>query len=440
VKKAAILLLLGVLATYICPMPAEARPVRMFELRRSDERQVRVLPGVVRAAEHAELAFRVGGTLQEISVVRGSRVIAGDLIATLDRRDFEVALQGAQSELERAEAQLSAMRSGARQEEIAALTAQVSAARSQYNEAQLNLERHRALLEAGGISQSQFDRVMTAYDVARGSLNVAEQNLRSGRAGARPEEIEMQEALIRGLTTQVIMAQDALNDTELRAPFSGVVAEIYVENFQSVQRNQSIVMMQDLLDLEVVASIPGRIALQVSPERARDIRARVRAHDISLPDERNYAALGRFPSLPDRLFDLHIRELSTQANVQTQAYDAIFMMERPDDLIVLPGMGIDVLLSLDGGERMENGFAIPFSALAAGTEGAHVWKVEELDGAMTVRRVDVTVVGYIGDNSIVTGDLTEGDLIVSAGLSHLRDGDRVTRYISPADRASAIQQ
>jgi multidrug efflux pump subunit AcrA (membrane-fusion protein) len=104
-------------------------------------------------------------------------------------------------------------------------------------------------------------------------------------------------------------------------------------------------------------------------------------------------------------------------------------------------MGVDVLISASHREEMGNGFAIPFSAIAAG-EGKlhHVWKVEEHGGVMTVRKVDVTVTGYLGDNCVVSGDLTEGDSIVAAGLSYLRDGDQVTPYTSPAHRTNVRNQ
>jgi len=48
---------------------------------------------------------------------------------------------------------------------------------------------------------------------------------------------------------------------------------------------------------------------------------------------------------------------------------------------------------------------------------------------MTVRKVGVTVIGYLGDRCVVSGDLTEGERIAAAGLSC--DGDVVTRYMFP---------
>jgi multidrug efflux system membrane fusion protein len=48
------------------------------------------------------------------------------------------------------------------------------------------------------------------------------------------------EATIQGLESQVQAAQSALDDTELKAPFKGIIAARYVDNFQSVQRTNRL--------------------------------------------------------------------------------------------------------------------------------------------------------------------------------------------------------
>ncbi len=59
--------------------------------------------GVVRSAERANLAFRIGGLLTEIRVKEGDHVKQGDLLARLDARDARTALESAELELQSAE-------------------------------------------------------------------------------------------------------------------------------------------------------------------------------------------------------------------------------------------------------------------------------------------------------------------------------------------------
>ncbi len=55
--------------------------------------------GVVRAAERADLSFRINGRLTDILVEEGDRVVRGQLLATLDSKDAEIALASAELEL-----------------------------------------------------------------------------------------------------------------------------------------------------------------------------------------------------------------------------------------------------------------------------------------------------------------------------------------------------
>lgn len=389
-----------------------------MELRHSKERQIRIFPGEIRASDQVDLAFRVTGTLQELPVVRGQLLNAGDLVATLDRRDFESTLSRTKSELQSAEAQLAAMKKGARREDISSFTAQVDAARAKYNEAKISLDRYSALLKAGAVSRADYDRVQALHDVARQELKVAEQNLAKGKAGSRSEEIDMQEARIRGLASQVKSAQDALDDTELRAPFDGTVAEKYVENFQAVQKDQSIIALQNISALEVVASIPGRLLLNLSPAQNRSAES---SSDV-------YTAQARFSSLPDRLFDLRFKEVATKGNIQAQTYDVTLTMQKPDDLLILPGMGVDVLISVRNGSARTD-FPVPVSALGAGQGNTHfVWKVSGPEDRMTVSKADVKITGYLGDQCLISGDVAEGDRIVTVGVSYLQDEDSILPY------------
>ncbi|MGO0306390.1 efflux RND transporter periplasmic adaptor subunit [Endozoicomonas acroporae] len=59
--------------------------------------------GVVRAAERANLAFRIGGLITDIRVKEGDYIKQGDLLAKLDTRDAKTALASAELELQSAE-------------------------------------------------------------------------------------------------------------------------------------------------------------------------------------------------------------------------------------------------------------------------------------------------------------------------------------------------
>ncbi|ODS11737.1 efflux RND transporter periplasmic adaptor subunit [Vibrio scophthalmi] len=101
--------------------------------------------GVVRAAERADLSFRIGGRLTDIMVKEGDRVIQGQLLARLDSRDAEIALASARLELNNVE--------------------------SEYQRAKAIYEKSKA------ISKSSLDELTTRYNLAKNRRDEAQRQL-----------------------------------------------------------------------------------------------------------------------------------------------------------------------------------------------------------------------------------------------------------------------
>ncbi|GAB1486469.1 hypothetical protein MASR2M79_15190 [Aminivibrio sp.] len=279
-------------------VPRAARPVKTIVVPAAGSAGERVFPGKVLATQKVNLAFRVSGQLVELPVVKGERVEPGALLARLDPRDFEVQLANAKSELGNARARLGAMKAGARKEEIAMFTAKANSARAQMNDALTTLDRVEKLYKAGGFSRSELDRTRTAWEMARSAYQSASQELAAARTGARPEDVSAMEFTVQGIEGKVRTAENALADTRLLAPFGGVIIDRYVDNSQSIQRDQPVVSLQDLDVLEVSISVPEALILHTKKESISGIQA-------------------RFSSMPETLFPLTYKEASAQADPQT---------------------------------------------------------------------------------------------------------------------------
>lgn len=91
--------------------------------------------GVVAAAKTVELRARIGGTLESVSVPEGGLVERGQLLFQIDPRPFEVALQNAQAQLQRAEVLLS--------------------------QAETDLDRSQRLVPSGAISSKTYDDALS---------------------------------------------------------------------------------------------------------------------------------------------------------------------------------------------------------------------------------------------------------------------------------------
>ena len=220
----------------------------------------------VRASGHVEatevrLAPEVGGRLLDLRVKEGDLVNAGDVILRLDPRDAELALARTRADLQQAEAQLKLLQAGSRREDIAQAQAQaqaardeVAAARAELIAAETDLQRFEALLQSNAGSRKQRDDAAARRDVARERVEAAASRVRAAdqitarlRAGARAEEIEGARARVAATTAAVATADEALNDTTLRSPISGVVTEKLVSVGEVIAPRAPVVVVVDLV-------------------------------------------------------------------------------------------------------------------------------------------------------------------------------------------------
>ena len=348
------------------PEPEIIRPVRAVRLQSENDEFVRKYFGTVQGGKRADLSFRVSGTLNRIYVENGANVIKGTLLATLDPRDFKTRISQAQSSLSQAQAQ--------------------------YKNAQADFKRYENLYKQKVIAKAQYDTYQTQVDVAKAAVNAANANLKAVR--------------------------DALRDTELRAPFDGIIAERTVENFQDVTAKQTIFSLQDLSELEIVFNIPDNDVLTAPIPQVRSLRDLQNHADL-------FAINARFEAKPEQTFPLRIKEIATQATA-ANTYPVTAIMPHREDVRALPGMGVTVEMNFIGEEskvKNQTKFSLPSTAILNEGEKNFVWKFEN----ESVKKIPVNV-GTIHNNSsleIESDNLHGGDVIVTAGVNFLHEGQHV---------------
>ncbi|MCT4553880.1 MAG: efflux RND transporter periplasmic adaptor subunit [Pelagimonas sp.] len=360
-------------------------------------------PAIVLPSREVELSFRVPGQVIDLPIRAATEVAKGDVIARLDPRDFQSQVAQLQSAKDQAEAQLTALRSGARAEEIGALEAAVASARAQLEQAQDSLNRVQQLVERGVAASAQLESAQASFRVAQANVTAQQEQLEIGRAGGRPEEIAASEAALRGLEAQLKVARDNLDDATLTAPFDGIIARRDIEAFSNIQAGQSVALLQGLSVVHLAFDIPGPDVTQLS---------------VNGPEAITNTAT--FAALPGQVFETEIVEFSVQADQATQTYRGRVSVAVPEGAVILPGMIAEITTSTPiAGSRIE----VPLSAVSALPDGApFVWLVSE------TRRVTAhpVVLGEAAATGItVLQGLSTGDMVVSAGVSQLVEGQEI---------------
>ena len=377
-----------------------ARPAKVLVVQETASTVLRRYPAIVQPSQEAEVSFKVPGQVVDFPVWASTNLSAGDVIAELDKRPFIATLEQLISQRDQAQAQLEALQNGARDEEIAALEAAVTAAQAQATQAKDQVERTRKLADRGVVAQAQLEQSEAAASVASAQLDAAREDLALARAGARIEEIAAAEAALRGLDSQVRRAQDNLDDATLRAPFDGVVARRDIENFSNIQAGQSIVLLQALNTVDLGFDVPGPDVLIWSGSEDADAVVELDARPgVQIPSK--------------------LVEFSSQADRGTQTYRARVSIEVPKGAQVLPGMVGSVIVSSDAAATPH--IEVPLTGIAANPQGgAFVWVVDPETNAVSAR--DVTLGPVAGSSVVASQGLQPGDMIVTAGVTYLREG------------------
>ncbi len=386
------------------PRPDVVRPVKTTVVAAGGESRVRSFPGVVEASRKAELAFLVSGLLVNFPVTEGQRVAKGELIAQLRQDEFQAQLRTLQGQLDQARAALQALRAGERPEQRQRLEAQLRTAEAELANARTEYNRHARLLRSNAISRAAYERTRTAYQVAQEAQRSARQMLQKGMV-ARPEEIDAQQGVVRGLEARVVETNIQLEDSTLHAPYDGVIAQRFVEERQNVRAQQPIVRFQDVDEINIAMDVPE--AFMVADIRSADI----------------VQMLAEFSGAPSLQFPVRITEIAQAADPTTQTFRVRATMKVPPEVNLLPGMTATVTLTYRRAGILDNRILVPVSAVFKESSGQQVVWVIGPDQKVTRRPVKIGAPAG-GQIEIVDG-LQPDERIAVAGVSFLRDGMQV---------------
>jgi RND family efflux transporter MFP subunit len=375
------------------------RPVKTITVQPTVPRLQRTYSAVVLPSQEVELSFRVSGRIVELPIRSGLKVKEGDVVAQLDTRDFNAGVTRAESQLAQAEAQMQVLISGARAEDVASLQAAVAAAQAQVDAANEQVARSRQLFNRQVVAKAKLDNDLTSLRVAEAELKAKEQELIKSRAGARLEDVRAQEAVIRGLKSQLETLNDDLSDATLRVPFDGIIATRKVENFSNIQAKEAVATLQNLSSPNLIFDVPGPDVYKFAKIRELDLRVML-------------------DSIPGREFEATSGEFSTQADAATQTYRGRVAIQNPDGEPILPGMtGSLVVTAREEGAGV---FMLPISAIAAEADGKPFVWIVNTENNKTAKRGVVTGEAS-GDNIVISKGLKGGDVVVTAGISALRE-------------------
>ncbi len=201
------------------------------------------------------LSPKTAGKIVQLLVDQGDQVTQGQVVARMESQDIEADRAQAQARVAEAQAKLDQLRAGTRIEEVRQAESEVARAKGEVERVQglvadansavdfarTQTRRQQELASQGAIATNSLDEFIRKEQNANQTLSQARAQLSQSQAqlasatqqleqrqnGARPEEIRQSEAQLASAIAQLQSVQNRLEDTYIRAPFSGVITQRY---------------------------------------------------------------------------------------------------------------------------------------------------------------------------------------------------------------------
>ncbi|GAC1402836.1 MAG: efflux RND transporter periplasmic adaptor subunit [Candidatus Velthaea sp.] len=364
-------------------------------------------PGSVAAAHTYKVGFEIAGRITSVRHDVGDRVGVGEVLATIDRSDYDAQFRAAAARAASARVAAAKAANGSRPQErtaaddaAAAAQAQLDRARAGARLARSNRARYDELFRDGNISAQQHDSIVAADNDAQAQVAAARAQLAQIRAqgslvnsGSRREDLAAADADATAAAANADLAAVTLRKTTIVAPADAYVLTRSVEPGSEAQ--------------------PGGIAFTLTDARDPDVL-------VAVPESK----LGRIaPGTRAALFVEGRRSTGTVARIEPAADPATRTASvriRVPGLRLRPGSVVDVAL---GERRVPGTAAVPIAAIVTAPDGSQSVAVFDRARATTVRR-GVHVLDSQSDRALVTG-IAPGTLVVGAGAQLVAPGTPV---------------
>ncbi|MCA0970965.1 efflux RND transporter periplasmic adaptor subunit [Halobacillus litoralis] len=410
-------------------------PVEVGEVTRGDLTLEQQINGRAIANQQAGIVPNTSGELVALEIQKGDYVKQGQVIGRVDAGSAQdnvelqqLSVESAQKSVDSAVNQRQQAQQGLanakKQLEAAKIQGNSNSSSSSVNvenaqieldQAKKSLERTQELFDAGAVSEQELENAQVRVKQAENALQSAKNSSESGGSSSQNSvdqaEIGVQQAQqqldsaqigveqakvsLRQAQTQLAQAHDALNDAAITSNVSGQVVSVDVEIGDPVSNTQAVAQVVDVS--------PIKAEISVNAEKLPLFQS---GGDYSV----NVDPLGES-------FTASVSYISPVTN-DTGLYPIEAVISNDEEKIK-PGM----LLTINMPETtLEQTLLVPTSAVVENSTEAFVYVVDEENIAV---RKTVQVLEAQSDVTAVSGDLAEGDQVVTKGQITLDDGNKV---------------
>jgi RND family efflux transporter MFP subunit len=367
-----------------------ARAVRMVAVELSRGPGPTTYSAIVAPNAQVDLAFRIPGYVVAVHQAKagdgrvrplepGDPVPSGLILARIRATDYQAVVDKARGATDESAAGINAAE------------AQLAEAQAGLTQADADFARIETLWQQESITKPAYDGSKARLDIARAKVDAAHAAVAAARQRGTETAAQLQEARI------------TLDDTELRAPFTGTLLERRVDVGTLVTAGAPAFVVADLHLAKVRFSIPDTAL--------RGFRA-----GQVLP-----MTVGAFG---DERFEGRVLSIAAAADPKARSFEINVAVANPD-LKLRSGMIASIQVAESGTDHRQ--LKVPIDALVHDptTDRYLVYTVEERDRKTIAKAIPIRPGPLAGNQVSILDGLREGQRIIASGANLLRPGDVV---------------
>ena len=225
--------------------PKTARQVRVIDIKKTDLLPRTKAYGSVQPAKKWQAVPQVKGKIQWVHphLNKGGRVSKDEIIIRIDPTEYQLSVAQAQANIQNFQAQIEKLNiSKANNRALLKIEQQNLKLR------QKELERQKKLVASNMAAKSVYEKEQQTYFAQQYKVQSLENALNTIASDKKLLEIQLLQSQLQRKSAKLQLAY-----TEIRTPFSGVVAKSSVEQWQYIQPGQVVAEIEaiDVVEIEV---------------------------------------------------------------------------------------------------------------------------------------------------------------------------------------------
>jgi RND family efflux transporter MFP subunit len=370
----------------------QVAPVTQTSLQRTIAADAILFP-----LQQAAIVPKISAPVARFYVKRGSRVHAGELLATLENKDLAAAAQDSKGAYDQAQAAYETTTGASLPEEIekAKFDAQVN--KEAYQAEQKVYDSRKELFAQGALPRKDFEQAGVNLAQARSAYEISQQHLNALLAIGKQQELKAAAGNLESAKGKYMGATAQLSYSEIHSPIDGWVTDRPLYPGEMAAAGTPLITVMDMSQVIARTHIPQEqaVLLKVGDQ------ATIASADVDEPVDGKVTVVS--PALDPN---------STTVEVWVQAKNPNRQMK--------PGSSVHLMIT---SATVPNALVVPAEAVQANPDGGSFVMLAGADGKAHQTAVKVGI--KQDQNTQVTEGVKAGDKVITAGAYGLPDNTRI---------------